>query len=588
MSNKRSSRADRQRRRQRPEHGRRFETEGDQEAGELLEHLDAALADEHPLALLDLVSAIVSSAEPRSRDPFHRDNSDESPSLDELVSTLLQVDNPHTTAILTTVAALSEDEIQSARIRREVAGRSHRLPTWLGRLGDPEVYRVIEMVHSLGGGDEVIIGARLPSGHEFTALMYIDHDLGTVAKDGFMVPESIDSVVELTRQAADDPDTSWNELPFADARVRVEEAIEHGAMTYPPYESETWPACRPLVEWLVRTLPGGGKGYERPEWSEADQLRLADEFFASRFGAELDDEDHRSLLGSLLWYGTDYGNGDPLRWSTVAVEILLGDWLPRKIVADAAYLALAPDLLRAFIRYAHGRSGIRDDLTDEALAVVDAMEPDYQATVRQPRPQGPEALLDAIGVLDAADWAFEEVYAESVLTSLRRAVGGDEQLRLLSTKPLPDEDVDWDSISEDVRERVDGVRRLCDACCDEFFDSEYRTACRRLLSMAAAGDPNVFRRRGKSETAAAAVCWIIGKANDAFGLYGGLQVQELLAHFGLTGSVSQRAQTMLNAAGFEWDQEPGQMDLATPDLLVSGRREQIMELRDRCLPTPAK
>jgi hypothetical protein len=486
------------------------------------------------------------------------------------------------------VAALSEDEVQAARIRREVAGRSHRLPTWLGRLGDPEAYRVIEMTHSLGGGDDVIIGERLPSGHEFTAVVYIDHDLGTVAKDAFVLPESIDAVVELTKQAADDPDTSWNELALADARVRVEDAIEHGAMTYPPYESETWPACRPLVEWLVRTLPGGGKGYDRPEWSEADQQRLADEFFASRFGVELDDGDRRSLLESLLWYGTDYGNGDPLRWSTVAVEILLGDWLPRKIVADAAYLALAPDLLRAFIRYAHDRSGIRDDLTDEALAVVDALEPDYQATIRQPLPQGPEALLDAMGVLDAADDAFEEVYAESVLTSLRRAVGGDAQLRLLSTKPLPDEDVDWDGVPEEIRERVDGVRRLCDACCDEFFDTEYRTACRRLLSMAAAGDPNVFRRKGKSETAAAAVCWIIGKANDAVGPYSGLQVQELLAYFGLTGSVSQRAQTMLKAAGFEWDQEPGQMDLATPELLVSDRREQIMELRDRYLPAPVE
>src|SRR5918996_4937902 len=223
MSNKRSSRADRQRRGQ----GRRIEPEGDAEAGELLEHLDDALANEHPLALLDLVSAIVSSADPRSRDPFHRDDSDETPSLDELVSTMLQVDNPHTTAILMAVAALSEDEVQAARIRREVAGRSHRLPTWLGRLGDPEAYRVIEMTHSLGGGDDVIIGERLPSGHEFTAVAYIDHDLGTVAKDAFVLPESIDAVVELTKQAADDPDTSWNELALADARVRVEDAIEH-------------------------------------------------------------------------------------------------------------------------------------------------------------------------------------------------------------------------------------------------------------------------------------------------------------------------------------------------------------------------
>jgi hypothetical protein len=43
----------------------------------------------------------------------------------------------------------------------------------------------------------------------------------------------------------------------------------------------------------------------------------------------------------------------------VAVEILLADWIPRKIVADVAYLSNAPELLRAFIRSAtpSARSG---------------------------------------------------------------------------------------------------------------------------------------------------------------------------------------------------------------------------------------
>jgi len=36
-------------------------------------------------------------------------------------------------------------------------------------------------------------------------------------------------------------------------------------MTYPPPESDTWPASRALVERLLRRLPGGGKGYVRPE-----------------------------------------------------------------------------------------------------------------------------------------------------------------------------------------------------------------------------------------------------------------------------------------------------------------------------------
>ena len=60
-----------------------------------------------------------------------------------------------------------------------------------------------------------------------------------------------------------------------------------------------------------------------------------------------------------------YSTGHPYRWSTVRVEMLLTDWVPRKIVADAPYLAKLPDLLRAYIRYCHEREGIRADLTEE-------------------------------------------------------------------------------------------------------------------------------------------------------------------------------------------------------------------------------
>jgi len=126
-----------------------------------------------------------------------------------------------------------------------------------------------------------------------------------------------------------------------------------------------------LVEWITRSLPRGGAGYQRPQWDSAALGQLKDRFFASQHGAPLDDPDHRDLLESLLWFGTDYGPGDPLRWSPVQVEILLGDWIPRKIVAPADYLAKAPELLRAFVRFAHADVGLRSDLTDGTLAAID-------------------------------------------------------------------------------------------------------------------------------------------------------------------------------------------------------------------------
>lgn len=57
--------------------------------------------------------------------------------------------------------------------------------------------------------------------------------------------------------------------------------------------------------------------------------------------------------------------------------MLLADWFPRKVIAEPAYLAKLPDLVRAYIHYCHDRHEIRDDLTEETLAAVDQYAPAY-------------------------------------------------------------------------------------------------------------------------------------------------------------------------------------------------------------------
>jgi hypothetical protein len=104
-------------------------------------------------------------------------------------------------------------------------------------------------------------------------------------------------------------------------RAWVEPAIGRAAITFPPFETETWPECRALLEWIVRGLPEGGAERPRPQWNSDDLVELTERFFASPHGHQLDDQDHRDLLENFLWYGTDYGSGDPMRWSPVRVEI---------------------------------------------------------------------------------------------------------------------------------------------------------------------------------------------------------------------------------------------------------------------------
>jgi hypothetical protein len=108
---------------------------------------------------------------------------------------------------------------------------------------------------------------------------------------------------------------------------------------------------------------------------------LTDRFLVSLYGRAFTTSEDRSIVGDLLWYRTDYGYGDPLRWSGAAVEILLLDWYPRKIIAEPEFLLRMPEVLRAFIRFAHAEAGLDASLTADTLGAVDGFEPEYREAV---------------------------------------------------------------------------------------------------------------------------------------------------------------------------------------------------------------
>jgi PemK-like, MazF-like toxin of type II toxin-antitoxin system len=94
---------------------------------------------------------------------------------------------------------------------------------------------------------------------------------------------------------------------------------------------------------------------------------------------------------------------------------------------------------------------------------------------------------------------------QSMLDWLALDVGDQLQLDRLDDDPLPDEPFRRDGIPEDVTARVHEVLALTDRCCEEMLDFEYRTACRRVLAHVASWEPEVSRRKGRAETAAAAL-----------------------------------------------------------------------------------
>lgn len=104
---------------------------------------------------------------------------------------------------------------------------------------------------------------------------------------------------------------------------------------------------------------------------------------------------------------------------------------------------------------------------------------------------------------------------------------------------------------------------------------------RRFLQRVAVADPKVFRRKASPVRGAAAVAWAITRLNDSVGPHHGLTTGELLEWFGVSGSVSQRAEPMLRALGADPYLWPYIVTPGSPDLMVGEHRQQLIEQRDR-------
>jgi hypothetical protein len=323
----------------------------------------SALAGGHPLSLLSMASVVINVAKPDRCDTNFVDRT-----LDGLVG----VRTREVTALLAVVAELLvDDPAAQDRCRREVAERGEHLPQWIAALPRVDLYRAVRRTHVLGDVDELVVGMRLDGGHELTIVVGIDHNMWSSVDDAGAVPEPIDEV--LSRVAESSSDTDVFEMTRADARVWIEDALNKPSLGP---ETETWPLYRALVRWLVDRLPEGGEHWS-PAGTSVSKEELCDRFFGTTSAAPFTDSGHRELLLELF----DTGSGDPLRWSAARVERAIGgmsysdDSIPVEVALDA------PDLLRAFIPYAHAQSGIRDELTSRTLAMVDALRSSYKREV---------------------------------------------------------------------------------------------------------------------------------------------------------------------------------------------------------------
>ncbi len=543
----------------------------------LIQEFRAALRGD-PLTFPLAMSAFVAAAE----------SSEGAANLSVLVDTFEEIEVAETTAALHVVGALLGGPL-GASARRHALTRRHPVPLAVSGLAEARVYVAHQMGHVLGDGDgdgnDIVLGVRWPGIGELTLLCYVDHNLGAVVKDAFLVHAPVTEIVAQLRDiSADTEGVEFDELDLADARAKLEQAVADGRRLAPEPASETWPMCRPVLEKLLREMPSGGAGHAATETSDAELARVLAAFLESPHAVGLDrrpgsEEASRADLTFLC--AATAGHRDPLYWSPVTVEFALTDWFVNGVEAGPDYLRGLPETLRRVIPYAHEVRHVPSSLTHETLAAIDEWEPVFRELLKQGINQ-PDGLLDELSGDSLAFFGdLLGQFRDRELGYLRRQVGGEETLARLDSRPLPDEEFLWDSLPLDVHPRVGEIVSALDAFADATFGVEFRTACRRFLAEAVASDPQLVRGRGRSDTAAAAVAWAVGKANELvagrpfFGAVG-MPAKDLAASFGVSGSPSSRARGFLRALGIADDVAgDGVFALGRPDFLIAEVRGEL-------------
>lgn len=315
---------------------------------------------ENPWSLLMFASTQVEASKP---DPLAKWRSQQQESLDfeYLLQKFIDDPNPASAFVVALFVELFDDEELQQRYRDALDSHSGPLPRWLTGLKNVDVFKAARISHVLGDFDRLFLGARLVDGREATVEVMIKHFDDSQITDAILLPATIDDALD----ELSDPDLTVVDMSLADARAWIEPALRRSFVIR---DTATWPGCRPLLQWLVSRLPDGGESYEWPAWDPGATKELLDEFFASEDGSAFNRWDHHGVMQDLAESGT----GDPLRWSAARVEHVLDS---SDVVRDhSVKLALQiPSLLRAFIVFAHKRSGVREGLTAEALAVLDGM-----------------------------------------------------------------------------------------------------------------------------------------------------------------------------------------------------------------------
>ena len=280
---------------------------------------------------------------------------------------------PDAVALLLGLAAVAPGDLASLARREAMRLRASGVgaPMWADHSASKRFTSAWVAVDPFGDQDVLVAEFERDDLPPLALAALVDHNLADIVKD---LSVSLDPAGHRLLWETND-EVSVADITGQQYADRMDLALEAYELFDTSQASEDVPYMLPFVDALLRELPAP-RAIAAVTFSPTARRRLLRDFERSEFGRPLGP--NAALAADFINYQADYGGGDALRWSPIVVELCLLDWYPRKMSLDAESLAVLPDVLRAWLRFAGTRKNLAAADLVEVVASVEEFEADFR------------------------------------------------------------------------------------------------------------------------------------------------------------------------------------------------------------------
>lgn len=303
-------------------------------------------------------------------------------------------------AILRALAAVAPAPIGPAAQARAVILSEEGVadPPWAHEIGRPEFVDAWMSEDPFGDQRGYFARFRYPGRAPHTVMGLYDVNLGGIVKDSFAVYTKRDLRSVPTRE-----EMSYREIDPEAMAIEILAGIGTGDIYIDNDWTEDFRKTRALLAVRMSLLVD-----EEPRVlsapdpvSDESRAELIEEFTRSEHATGLEAED--PILHHIMVFRCDYSDGDPLRWSPIAVELFMVDFLPRKATLDAIEIRNLPTVLKAWVEFALVKRGLERRWVDETQAAVDRWTTEFRKEVTNPDSFGPAKAIGQAMMADGID-----------------------------------------------------------------------------------------------------------------------------------------------------------------------------------------